>query len=126
MSEAINNVTEVADRLIDLTDIVEDGFEQINVLVIQHRFDEAILLLQDVVNAVSTMQKAVNPLLDSFQSAQLAPVTKNLMESIAGFVSLYQEDKKDEIADYISSKIIPCYNDWKEQVKNNLKPRRTN
>lgn len=113
---------EVIEQIIGLTNTMEEGIQHIEQQIEELRFEESIMLLQDVVKAVATVQKATTPLLQNLPDSRVHPLTKDLMEGVGLFVEKYQAKEREEMKQVFSEKVVPVYREWKDELQKILQP----
>ncbi|KAB3539659.1 hypothetical protein F8154_00460 [Alkaliphilus pronyensis] len=113
---------EVIRRIIELIDTLEEGIIHLEKQLTEHRYEESVVMLQDLLEAISSIANAIEPMDGELPENNISSLSQNLIKGIQKTVDSYSEDKEVNLSVEAQEYIIPNYISWRDEIAKTLKP----
>ncbi|SDY61271.1 hypothetical protein [Tindallia californiensis] len=107
----------MVDQIMNLTGVINEAFIQMQKQVEAERYDETIMLLENAMKGIESLQKAVLPMAAQVPENKFNDSTRQLMSEVGGFLESYHQKKADEMEMQMTDQVIPAFQVWKEEVE---------
>jgi len=108
---------EIMQRSLELAETMHSGIEHIRLSFGQGRFEEMLILLQDVTQAFISIQHALSRGLDETASCPLAAPEEMIQNGLSGLVLAYELEDWDHAIRALEYELIPGFMRWKEELE---------
>lgn len=112
---------EVVQNVLSLLDTIEEGIQHLKKQIFELRYEEGILMLEDIVDGKISIENAMEPMMENLRENKIKSLLKIFNEDINSILNLYENDNKSELEDIISNKFISDFLNWKTEVSDVLK-----
>lgn len=112
---------EVIQNVLSLLDTIEEGIQHLKKQISELRYEEAFSMLEDTMIGVSSIENAMEPMMENLRENKIKSLLKIFNEDINSILNLYENDNKSELEDIISNKFISDFLNWKTEVSDVLK-----
>lgn len=113
---------EIFRRLLDLSDTVLEGLEHMEKQLAEIRYEESFVLLQDIVTGIDSIEKSLQPFVNDLSPNKLVIYIIEMEKEINELVSCYENYDIVKIKDGVTSKVLPGYLQWQQELKHMLEP----
>ncbi|SFH70702.1 hypothetical protein SAMN05192551_102274 [Tindallia magadiensis] len=107
----------MVDQIMNLTGVINEAFIQMQKQVEAERYDDTIMLLENAMKGIESLQKAVLPMAVQVPESKFNDSTRHLMSEVGCFLESYHQKKADEMEMKMEDQVIPAFQDWKEEVE---------
>lgn len=109
--------TNIVDQIINLTGVIDEAFIQMQKQVEAEKYDDTILLLENAMKGIESLQKAVLPIAAQVPENEFNESTRNLMTEVGSFLEHYNQNEASEMETQMNQAVIPAFNFWKSEVE---------
>ncbi|MCT4619787.1 MAG: hypothetical protein N4A62_10415 [Marinisporobacter sp.] len=117
----MNKQVEVAFNILQLLSTIEEGINYIQKQLTELRYEEAFVLLKDVVDGIASIDKTLKPMevkIKALQDEKIKRAKENLNQYITEMVMLYKyKSKNHEELEKTLNLVINTFNVWKEEIE---------
>ena len=120
----MNKQIEVIQNILPLLETIQEGIEHTKKQLAELRYEEAFILLQDVVQGIISIENALEPMKAEFKKLQdnhIKQKKQDLNQLISQAVSLYEKGKYEEVEKGIDQ-ILSAFMAWSESIQEIIKP----
>ncbi|AKL93778.1 hypothetical protein CACET_c02620 [Clostridium aceticum] len=113
---------EVMKQILPLLETIEEGFSHIQNQLTELRYEEALAMLQDVIEGIASIDGAMKPIYEELMENNISNLSLLLKESISKAIHKYKRGKEINLEIQVQNEIIPVFTDWKREIEKTLKP----
>ncbi|MEN6390251.1 MAG: hypothetical protein ABFD04_07505 [Syntrophomonas sp.] len=113
----MDNDIEVIRQSLDLSNTIGEGLEYIKLRFEGGHFEETLILFQDVIQALISIQKAVQPIAANLSSNQLEPLIANINYSLEDVIAEFEKGNWSMTTGIIEQTLLPAYYKWQEELE---------
>lgn len=113
---------EVIERTLQLLETIEEGFDYIQNQVAELRYEEAFTILQDIMEGIDSIERAIYPMKDGLVENNIDILAVSVRESMNKTVSIYEQSKEVDLENQMAKEIFPAFRSWKEEIERVLMP----
>lgn len=115
------NKNEVKVKILNLLDTLDEGFEHINLLMDDLKMDEAFNLLQNVVEGIFSIEKALQHVMAGEAETDDYPeIIQALHAGLNEALQAYENRNPEDFRSALQEMTIPAQTAWHEQIKTKL------
>ncbi|MCQ1528612.1 hypothetical protein [Lutispora saccharofermentans] len=108
---------EVIEKSLQLLETTEEGLIYIQKQLEELRYEEAFIVLKDVMEAIASIEDAIYPMKDRLPENDIDILAVSLRESMNKAISSYEQGKEADLKKQISGNILPSFKNWREEIK---------
>lgn len=108
---------EVIEKSLQLLETTEEGLIYIQKQLEELRYEEAFIVLKDVMEAIASIEDAIYPMKDRLPENDIDILAVSLRESMNKAISSYEQGKEADLKKQISENILPSFKNWREEIK---------
>ncbi len=113
---------EVIEKSLQLLETTEEGLAYIQNQLEELRYEEAFIVLKDVMEAIASIEDAIYPMKDGLPENDIDILAASLRESMNKAVSSYEQGKEVDLEKQISENILTSFKNWREEIKRIFAP----
>jgi len=113
----MDNGCEVIRQSLDLSNTIGEGIQYVKLRFEAGHFEETLTLFQNVIEALLSIQKAVQPLVSNLSSNQLEYCSDNINSALQGIITAFEEGNRSMISGLIEQSLLPAYYKWQEELE---------
>lgn len=118
----IEKYYEVIEKSLQLLKTIKEGFDYIQKQLSKLRYEEAFIVLKDIMEAITSIEDAIYPMKDGLPENNIDILAVSLIESMDKAVSSYKQGKEVDLEIQISEDILPVFENWKEEIERIFMP----
>lgn len=108
---------EVIKNILQLLKTIKKGFDYIQKQLSKLRYEEAFIVLKDIMEAITSIEDAIYPMKDGLPENNIDILAVSLIESMDKAVNSYEQGKEADLEIQISEDILPAFKNWKEEIE---------
>lgn len=112
---------EIMHQIAELLGTIDEAFSHMEKQLEELRYEEAVQLLEDTVEGVESIQKAVLPLINEQDQNSVQSCTKELMNEISIFLDLLKQKDHEKMETQMAESIKTAFARWRNQVEETIK-----
>ncbi len=118
----VEKYIEVITRALALSDTILEGIEHIQRTLEEIRYEDATVLIHDVMEGLKAIEEALQPLVNELVDNNLEYLISNLKDEIEEIIDLFNNDRMEAAAERTSKKLIPAFTIWKQELHRVIGP----
>ncbi len=118
----MENYIEVIQQLLALLDTMEEGMIDIKRQLGELRYEGALRLLGDVMLGVSSIDDALEPMMDKLEANDIKETEGRLKEVLNGLINTYEDNREVELEKQVEEDALATFKAWKEEIERVLQP----
>ncbi|ABI67583.1 hypothetical protein [Syntrophomonas wolfei] len=112
---------EVAGQIIELSQTIKEGLIHINEKMDEGQLKETLYLFEDVLEAFSSIEIPIQPVLQADNMDELQGATAELKKSLEMLAQAFEANDLEKARAEISQSLIPAYSRWQSELEQSLK-----
>jgi len=112
---------EVAGQIIELSQTIKEGLIHINEKMDEGQLKETLYLFEDVLEAFSSIEIPIQPVLRADNMDELQGATAELKKSLEMLAQAFEANDLEKARAEISQSLIPAYSRWQSELEQSLK-----
>lgn len=112
---------EVAGQIIELSQTIKEGLIHINEKMDEGQLKETLYLFEDVLEAFSSIEIPIQPVLQADNMDELQGATAELKKSLEMLAQAFEANDLEKARAEISQSLIPSYSRWQSELEQSLK-----
>jgi len=108
---------QIASDIISLSDTIIEGLEHIKKRVYEGYFEETYYLLEDITDAVASINKAAEPILPLLGENRIEQYAEHLNRLIEEMISNYEAQRIEKAKTDMQLVLIPAFKEWKNELE---------
>lgn len=117
----IEKYREVIERILELLDTMEEGLDFIQNQLSELKYEEALVVLNDVIDAVFSIDSSIQPMEKMLPQNDINELSLLFRESLNKAVERYNQNNEVNIDGLLQKEIIPQFKRWREEVEKVLR-----
>ncbi|MEQ8175991.1 MAG: hypothetical protein ABRQ26_13105 [Syntrophomonadaceae bacterium] len=117
----MENNFEVIVQSLNLSCTVAEGLEHIKSKFEEGYYEDALLLFQDVVHAVMSIENAIAPFILKLPPNQLAFLKNEVQDALEIMMTAYEGGVWNTVNETMEQSLLPAYYRWKEELERCLR-----
>lgn len=113
----MDNDFEVIRQSLDLSGTIREGPEYIKLRFEEGCFEETLTLFQDVIQALISIQKAVQPLVIKLFPNQLESFSADINYALEDVIAAFEKANWSVTTGIIEQSLLPAYCKWQEELE---------
>lgn len=113
---------EVIQQIFPLLDTLEEGILHIENQLKELRYEEGLMMLQDVMEGIASIESAMQPMDGELAENNISILLLDVKKRINGVVTSYEQGKEINLENQITQELFPAFLNWKEEIEKALKP----
>ncbi len=113
---------EVIFNILDLMEIMEEGLNYIKQKIMELNKEATVTVLSDTLNAFSSIEKAIIPMIDELEENGILEKTDELRKRLDIMVKEYEKQDGQRFYEIIQLSLEPAFKNWKEEIEQTLRP----
>lgn len=113
---------EVIKKVLELLDTIEEGFEHVQKHLIELQYENAFVVMNDIIQGISSIGRAIQPMMDKLPQNDINTLLGDINKGMKKVVSNFEQGKEVNIQNQIVVEILPAFNNWKNELEKILKP----
>ncbi|MCT4605049.1 MAG: hypothetical protein N4A64_02945 [Marinisporobacter sp.] len=109
-------------KIFDLLQTIEDGLVYIQDKMKELKIEEAFQILNDIICGMESIETAMEPLMKKLIENDLEIRIEYFRESLYALTYDYKKNNGNYIMKILEFQVFPCFNRWKTQLENCLRP----
>lgn len=112
---------EVIKRTLELLETIREGIQHIQEKLLELRYEEALIMLQDIVEGVASIESAIEPMMTEFVENNIESLTTILKENVSKAVGSYENGKEINMERLAEEGILLAFKKWKLELERVMK-----
>ncbi|MDD2511038.1 MAG: hypothetical protein PHP26_09900 [Syntrophomonas sp.] len=112
---------ETAGQIVELSRTIKEGLIHINERMDEGKLKETIFLFEDVLEAFSSIEIPIQPVLQADNMDELQEATAELKRSLEMLAQAFEANDLEKARAEISQSLIPSYSRWQLHLEQSLK-----
>lgn len=112
--------TDLMKQVSHLIEVIEDAFVQMEKQVEAQRYQETILLLENAMKGIESLQKVVQAMAAKVPESNFNEATQSFMEAVGCFLENYNQNQTDQMSQQMNQGVIPAFTQWKQEAEKAL------
>ncbi|AIQ61279.1 DUF2920 family protein [Paenibacillus borealis] len=108
--------------MLDICDSIEEGFDFILNKISEQNYNEAATVMQDVLDAYTTINQQLDSLSNLLNENNLAPLNAQFNDHLLEAVMYFNQDSWGPLEDELSQQVVPCFLIWKTEIHSIFSP----
>ena len=108
---------QIAGDIISLSDTIMEGLEHIKQRVLDGYLEDTYYLMEDIINAVASIHRAIDPMLPLMGENQIEELTCNINHLIDEMINNYREQRIEKAKIDFRLVLIPAFKEWKNELE---------
>ncbi|WP_069998865.1 hypothetical protein [Cellulosilyticum sp. I15G10I2] len=113
---------DVMERLLELLNTLEEGILHIQSQLKELQYEEALFILQDVMEGIASIENALEPMASNLAKNNIKELENDLITAIAKTVASYEQENEINLEKQIEQGVTPTFMRWKEEIEGILQP----
>lgn len=109
------------ERTIALLETIEDGVLHIRSQLAELRYEEALSMLQDILEGVNSIQNAIHPIVSKLEINLIFVLYDIIIKRINQIVNEYEQGNHNHLESYVEKEFIPAIIEWKREIEKGLR-----
>jgi len=118
----IEKYREVIERILELLDTMEEGLDYIQKQLSELKYEEALVVLNDVIDAVHSIDSSIQPMEDKLPQNDISTLFSSFKEGLNKAVERFKQNNEVNIESLLEKEIISAFKSWREEVEKVLRP----
>jgi len=114
--------TELIEQVNNLIGVIDEAFIQMQKQVEGERYQETILLLENAMKGVESLQKVVQAMAAKGLESNFNESTQTFMTEVGNLLEHYNQNQTDQMSAQMNQGVIPSFNQWKTEVEKVMEP----
>ncbi len=107
---------DVIKRIVELAETGLEALQHIDLKLKSGELKQTITLMNDLVNAFYTIEKAVRPMLPDLLENKLEVLAEELKNAFDDMVSAYESGEINRANEVMQFKLMPGYKKWQAEI----------
>lgn len=113
---------EVIEKTLQLLETIEEALIYIQKQLDELRYEEGFTVLKDAMEAISSIESAIDPMRDGLPENSLNALAAAIKENMDKAINSYEQGKEVNLVEQIENEVLPSFMSWKEEVERVLNP----
>ncbi|QGU00402.1 hypothetical protein SYNTR_1808 [Candidatus Syntrophocurvum alkaliphilum] len=113
---------EVIVRILELLETMDSGLEQVKLKTEEGKFEETLMMFNDLVVGYSSIESAMQPMLEKLPENNLENKSQKMRDSVDQMVATYENKEPAKGLELMKSSLLPAFQEWKKEIEKTIKP----
>lgn len=118
----VEKYLEVIQNIFPLLSTIEEGFYHVKKQLSELRYEEAFILLQDIMIGIASVESAIESMKSELPESDIAIFAEILKRTMSNIVSSYEQKREINLEKQVGEDILPVFKMWKRELEKTLKP----
>lgn len=118
----MSKATETFKQIVELLDILSEGFEYTSALIVENKLDEALEMLYNIIAGIDSIINNLNPHVDELPGNDLQNLGVVMSDELNKLIDIFKTNNAAVIESHITSNLGPAFLAWKIEIEKLLRP----
>ncbi|HHW04247.1 MAG TPA: hypothetical protein GXX35_15845 [Thermoanaerobacterales bacterium] len=118
----IEKYREIIERILELLNTMEEGLEFIQIGLSELKYEEAQIVLKDVIDAVHSIDSSIQPMQSGLPQNNISTLSSLLKKSLDKALERFDQNNELNINSLLENETYPAFKSWREEIEKVLRP----
>lgn len=104
------------ERTLELLNTMEEAIFHIQNQLVELRYEEVFVLLQDMMDGITSIENAIAPMESELPENNMINLLSTVKENMDKVLNSYEHDKVSILEKQMSEEVLPSFLNWKEET----------